>query len=158
MRHSSLLNDLPSRMLYYNVMMHKRFSWSSVCGAILSVLLMSAASGCASLLAEDDGPRRAARPETTSTPAGAIAGRDAAPIPIAATSDATRSPLSATQLQTLSTAEQLRLAVVPTRDLGDLAQRLDPDIDHVPVVALDRPVEYEIGAVEEFWVHESGHQ
>ncbi len=43
--------------------------------------------------------------------------------------------------------------VVPTRDLRDLAIRLDPAIDEIPIVVSESAADYQIGEEIAFWVH-----
>ena len=47
---------------------------------------------------------------------------------------------------------QLRAIVVPTRDLRDLALRLRPGLDEVPLVVSEEPQNYAVGDREDFWV------
>ncbi len=50
------------------------------------------------------------------------------------------------------TEEQLKTLIVPTRDLRDLALRLRPGLDDVPLVVNSEAPNYEIGDRKEFWV------
>ncbi len=53
---------------------------------------------------------------------------------------------------TLTTEERLAQAVLPTRDMRDLAQRLRPGVNDIPLVVNPTPPYYEKGDVETFWV------
>ncbi|MCB0113834.1 MAG: hypothetical protein KDD84_07080, partial [Caldilineaceae bacterium] len=48
--------------------------------------------------------------------------------------------------------DQLSALIVPTRDLRDLALRLRPGIDEIPLVVSEEPQAYEIGDRQQFWV------
>jgi hypothetical protein len=50
------------------------------------------------------------------------------------------------------TEQELASLIVPTRDLRDLALRLNPDLDDIPLVVNEEEVEYEIGDRIQFWV------
>ncbi len=54
-------------------------------------------------------------------------------------------------LPPLITEEQLAQEIVPTRDLRDLALRLKPDIQEIPVVVNETPPSYEVGDQLTFW-------
>jgi len=58
------------------------------------------------------------------------------------------------QLWNLSTEEQLTLVIVPTRDLRDLALRLNPDVNEIPQVVNASAPNYAIGDRIEFWAHD----
>ncbi|MEZ4662056.1 MAG: immune inhibitor A [Caldilineaceae bacterium] len=98
------------------------------------------------------GDRNAARPAATSTPVPIFqtpqpsSVRQHAPIPAA-------EALSVDELSALTTEEQLRLVAVPTRDLRDLALRLKPGIDEIPLVVNDTAPDYPVGTISDFWVH-----
>ncbi|MEZ4708792.1 MAG: immune inhibitor A [Caldilineaceae bacterium] len=98
------------------------------------------------------GDRNAARPAATSTPVPVFqtpqpsSVRQHAPIPAG-------EALSVDELSALTTEEQLRLMVIPTRDLRDLALRLKPGIDEIPLVVNDTAPDYPVGTISDFWVH-----
>lgn len=50
------------------------------------------------------------------------------------------------------TEEELKSMIVPTRDLRDLALRLRPGLDEVPLVVNEDVPVYEVGDREQFWV------
>ncbi|MBI1294874.1 hypothetical protein GC175_07945 [bacterium] len=50
------------------------------------------------------------------------------------------------------TEAQLSTIIVPTRDLRDLALRLRPELDEVPLVVNEEPHNYAVGDREDFWV------
>ena len=58
----------------------------------------------------------------------------------------------ATATPALSTEESLARAVLPTRDLRDLALRLRPDVGDIPAVVNSTPPQFEVGDVDIFWV------
>ena len=126
----------------------KRSSRISTFFVLCCVLFLSACGG------NSDGLLRAERPRATSTAAGTteqpIAGGTRIGVP-----SAEATPVPPEVLASLSTEEQLRVVTVPTRDLRDLALRLQPDIDEIPLVASDIR-EYAVGDRSEFWVHDSG--
>jgi len=59
--------------------------------------------------------------------------------------EATPTPLA-------STEERLSAAVLPVRDMRDLALRLRAEVDDIPVVVNPTPPQFEEGDVETFWV------
>ena len=127
----------------------KRISWLLV---LSSIFFLAACGGRGGDLL------RAERPRVTSTPSGTTqkpladsitAGAAGVSVP---SGEAT--PVPPELLASLSTEEQLRVVTVPTRDLRDLALRLRPGIDEIPLVA-DDTSGYSVGARAEFWVHNS---
>jgi hypothetical protein len=54
----------------------------------------------------------------------------------------------------LSTEEQLAQVVAPVRDLRDLALRLKPEAGNIPLVVNEDAPTYEVGDLQEFWVHD----
>ncbi|MCB0133005.1 MAG: hypothetical protein KDD78_19220, partial [Caldilineaceae bacterium] len=65
--------------------------------------------------------------------------------------EATPSPPGPDRL--MSTEAQLSMTLAPTRDLRDLALRLDPDVDEIPVVAVEVPRVYAVGDQVAFSAH-----
>lgn len=63
-------------------------------------------------------------------------------------------PPDVNELTGLSTIEQLASTVVPTRDLRDLAMRLNPEIGNIPLVVSEDVPDYAVGDTLEFWVHD----
>ncbi|MCB0044207.1 MAG: immune inhibitor A [Caldilineaceae bacterium] len=127
---------------------------------ILSLLLSAALLfGCGS----NGDLLLASRPAATSTPASgessaaqpAATGRDAdATTAPSAQADAdTAPPLTGEELSSLSTEAQLALAIVPQRNLRELALRLNPERDEIPLVVNDAAPDYPVGTVASFWVH-----
>jgi hypothetical protein len=57
-----------------------------------------------------------------------------------------------TELAALSTLAQIDLLEPPTRDLRDLAVRLNPDLDAVPLTVPGPPPAWRLGDQERFWV------
>ena len=51
-----------------------------------------------------------------------------------------------------NTEAALAQAVIPTRDMRDLALRLKPGMDDIPVVVNSRSPDYQVGDVLDFWV------
>lgn len=120
---------------------------------LLSLLLLGLTlllSGCNFGSSRAD--RNAARPAATSTPVPVFQTPQASSVrqyaPISETE-----VLSVDELSTLTTEEQLRLVTVPTRDLRDLALRLKPGVDEIPLVVNDTAPDYAVGTVSDFWVH-----
>lgn len=120
--------------------------------SIRLVLLAAAlwlAAACA-LRAPGEEPLSAARLEA-STPAAQAPGKPAGGL-------LKQPPATMTQptgdLTQLSTAEQLDLVVPPTRDLRDLALRLNPEVGNIPLVVGDGTPDYAVGDTLEFWVHD----
>jgi hypothetical protein len=68
-------------------------------------------------------------------------------------STATNAPIPATSLRLLSTEQQLQQAIPLARNVPDLAMRLRPEVERVPLVVSQTPPSYEIGERLEFWVH-----
>ena len=116
-------------------------------GALLTVLLLL--TGCSSA-----GEPTAVRAIATSTPvAGAATQTIVAPLDTG-TPDVAPPPSSA-ELSTLSTAAQIALAVVPQHsDLRDLALRLNPERDEIPIVVNATVPDYAVGETAPFWVHD----
>lgn len=54
----------------------------------------------------------------------------------------------------LSTTEQLKQIIAPTRDLRELAMRLNPDVGHIPLVVNEDVPDYAVGDKLDFWVHD----
>ena len=126
--------------------MNKRAIGLLIWCSVLSLSLLAACS--------DPGePLRAERPVATSTPAKTGQGIKAAPAPISPATP-TESPLANPGGAPLTTEEQLAAVVVPTRDLRDLALRLDPAIDEIPIVVSESAADYQIGDEIAFWVHD----
>jgi len=63
-------------------------------------------------------------------------------------------PMAENRLWSLSTEEQLAQVIVPTRDLRDLALRLNPDVNEIPLVVNQSAPNYEVGDQIEFWAHD----
>ena len=102
--------------------------------------------------------QHAQRPQATSTPAS-IAQRPPVRVParlMIPPESADERPLSAQDLRYLSTEEQLARIIAPMRNLRDLALRLDPNVDEIPVVVNAVTPEYEVGDRQVFLVHDLG--
>ena len=131
----------------------------------LAALLVACSNSSAATL---DG-ERAERPAATSTPSDSAA--DANPaggtirLPVVTNrggstdedvpdEEITGEPLPpyTDEISRLSTEEQLEQVIVPQRDLRDLAVRLKPGVDEVPVVVSEEPANYEVGTTLDFWV------
>ncbi|MBX2998092.1 MAG: immune inhibitor A [Caldilineaceae bacterium] len=52
----------------------------------------------------------------------------------------------------LFTEQELASLIIPTRDLRDLALRLKPDLDDIPIVVNDEEPNFDVGDRIEFWV------
>ena len=115
-------------------------------GALLTVLLLL--TGCSSA-----GEPTAVRAIATSTPAAGAATQTIV-TPLDTTAPEVAPPPSSAELSTLSTEAQIALAVVPQRDLRDLALRLNPDRDEIPEVVNVTVPEYAVGDTALFWVHD----
>ena len=63
-----------------------------------------------------------------------------------------RTAVEATPIPLASTEERLAAAVLPIRDMRDLALRLRAEVDEIPVVVNLTPPQFEEGDVETFWV------
>ena len=74
-----------------------------------------------------------------------------APVAEAPVAEATPSPPGPERL--VATETQLSMTLAPTRDLRDLALRLDPDVDEIPVVAVEVPRAYAVGDQVAFSAH-----
>lgn len=123
---------------------------------IICIFLLPAAA-CNFPSSLDD---RGERPQATSTPAAVV--RTPEDDPVVVSEPATvGSAITATNnseldaIFTLPTEEQLQLVAVPTRDLTDLSLRLRPGISDIPTVVNADVPNYEIGAEQQFWVHNS---
>jgi uncharacterized lipoprotein YmbA len=117
---------------------------------ILTLLLALTLAGCGS----DGDALRAQRPKVTATPSGGSAAQ-VAPIPTPVDeppADLTPPP-TGDELSGLSTEMQLDLAIVPVRDLRELALRINPEYDEIPVVVNDESPVYQIGDRQAFWAH-----
>lgn len=91
--------------------------------------------------------------QIASTPAATVA------LPTVTQPAATPTPavaagsLAATELQQLATAEQVARVLMPVRDLRDLAVRLKPEVNDVPLVVNSTTPDYQVGEQLQFWVH-----
>jgi hypothetical protein len=124
--------------------------WAWVVLLIGALLL----AGCAGDRADGGDVAWAARPQATSTPATdpvtpVVKGKQAMIV------EAVVTPVPADLLSELPTEEQLHLVAVPTRDLRDLAERLKPGVDEIPLVVNATRPDYEIGDRLPFWVHDT---
>jgi immune inhibitor A len=126
--------------------MNKRTIGQAVACSILSLWLLTACSG-------QSDPVRAERPEATSTPAKPGQGVMAAPAPLSPLLK-TATPLTHSEDVPLTTEEQLAMVVVPTRDLRELAMRLDPSVGEIPIVVSESAADYQVGDEIAFWVHD----
>ncbi|MFN2201942.1 MAG: hypothetical protein ACK2UO_12095 [Caldilineaceae bacterium] len=102
---------------------------------------------------------RAQRPAATSTPDSAV---QTPPVrvparlmvpPTAAEPASDQDSLATLDLRSLTTEQQLARIIAPMRNLRDLALRLDPDVDEIPVVVNAVRPEYEVGDKQRFIVH-----
>ncbi len=75
----------------------------------------------------------------------------ATPVPGGLPAPSTGPDLPDRLAQDYPTFAQLQQVIVPTRDLRDLAMRLRPDVDDVPLVVSERPADYQVGDVISFW-------
>ena len=105
------------------------------------------------------GSERAQRPEATSTPASTekqppvrVPARLMVP-PSTAGSAGSEASMPAQDLRSLTTEQQLARIIAPMRNLRDLALRLDPTVDEIPVVVNQVTPAYEVGDTHEFLVH-----
>lgn len=95
---------------------------------------------------------RAPRPDATSTPA--LAG------PKGAAAAAPPSPLATVEPPVMGgpgetdTESQLAAVAVPTRDLRDLAMRLNPTGEEIPLVVAEAAPVHTVGDVASFWIHD----
>lgn len=101
----------------------------------------------------------AQRPAATSTPAS-FAERPPVRVPArlmvppsVAESASEPAAVPARDLRNLSTEEQLAQIIAPMRNLRDLALRLDPGVDEIPVVVNPVTPVYEVGDTKTFLVH-----
>lgn len=119
--------------------------------AILALLLTLALAGCGS----DGDVLRAQRPAATATPSSGSASQ-LAPIttPVEKPPADLAPPPGGDELSQLSTEMQLELAIVPVRDLRDLALRINPKYDQIPAVVNDEPPVYQVGDRQTFWAHD----
>ena len=102
---------------------------------------------------------RAQRPAATSTPASdeerppvRVPARLMVP-PSADESAGNEASMPAQDLRALTTEQQLARIIAPMRNLRDLALRLDPNVDEIPVVVNSETPVYEVGDRHRFVVH-----
>lgn len=103
----------------------------------------------------ESGTSRGERPAATSTPA--ITAKPAVSVParlMAPVPPPTPAVVSSQELRRLSTEEQLAQIIAPVRDLRDLALRLDPGVEDIPVVVNAHTPDYPVGERMSFWVHD----
>jgi immune inhibitor A len=107
---------------------------------LLAALLLATGASCT----QNNEPTSAAPPATSTAPS---AQAEAKPAPaLAAPAPAATQPLT--------TDTKLAALVVPSRDLRDLAQRLRPGVDEVPLVVNEHVPDYPVGEQMGFWVHD----
>ncbi|MEX1018225.1 MAG: hypothetical protein WDZ49_01125 [Litorilinea sp.] len=103
-----------------------------------------------------DDTERGPRPAETSTPRPGDSRPLALPRPttgVARPLPHEADPVPTPNLAQLDTAAQLAHVIVPPRDLRELALRLDPDLDAIPLVANEHTPDYALGEELNFWVH-----
>ena len=134
---------------------HHRNGWlRNFCSVVLILGAVSLLGGCGFGGAGEEGLPRGLRPIATTTPKGGAPDEIAAPVPASLTPLPTSTSYPSQELFGLSTEEQLARVVVPVRDLRELALRLDPDVDTIPVVVNDEVPQYSLGDLLEFQVHD----
>ncbi len=125
---------------------------------ILVISLFAAFTTLACMSRGNNGVPIAPRPLATSTPAGEISKptvRVPARLMIAPNADEMQAEviIPASNLHALNTEEQLAAVIAPMRNLRDLALRLDPSVDEIPVIVNETTPDYEIGDKQVFQVH-----
>ena len=108
--------------------------------ALLAALLVSVSAGCT----------RRVEPAPSVPPATPIEWPAPAEVKAA---PALAAPAPAGALSVAADA-QLVEALIPPRDLRDLALRLRPDVDEVPLVVHEHAPDYQVGEQVPFWVHD----
>ena len=116
----------------------------------LALLLLSA---CTSTGWPTDSAALADRPAATTTPSPQMDGSPAQG-GLLKLALPTSTPVPAGQAGSLTTEEQLAQMIVPTRDLRDLALRLDPLLQQIPAVVNAQAPDYQVGDRLLFWVHD----
>jgi immune inhibitor A len=115
--------------------------------------------GCSTEWSFGEALDRAERPAATSTPHARVAvspalvpsRRESRPAP--GTEPQLAMAAATPNLAEMSLEEQLAHVVIPTRDLRDLALRLNPIVDDIPLVINEQSPDYAVGERLEFWVH-----
>ena len=123
--------------------------------ALMAFLLLacSAQAGTGAATAQATRPGAIVAPMASPSPSAPAAARPAAallkPLPLD-----TPVPVTVDHLNDLSTEEQLASVIAPTRDLRDLALRLDPARNDIPIVVNRTTPHYAVGDKLSFWVHD----